>query len=473
DFRDDPTDGCDFVGNTGCPGVSPPFDYVPASDAVYQRRLTDIATQITDDLHSPDLLLTQEAEDQDICHVAAGTLVCGGAADGDGKPDTLQELSLAIGAAGGGTYDAAYDRNGADDRGIVSAVLYRSDRLSLVPASAADPVLGSAPAVQYRAPGLASNADVSNPKTLNAELPDDVDTSTGVDGVNVFTRAPQVAHFRVAAQAGSPDTYDLWAISNHFSSTPDARVGQRTEQAAYAAAIADAIAAADPDARIVVGGDLNVFPRPDDPFAPGDPLFPSDQLAPLYESGLANLWDDLVADVPSAAYSYTFQGQAQTLDQLFVNGALHGDLVEVRAAHVNAGWPADHGGDGARGLSDHDPQVARFASRASLSVADTSLVEGNSGRRDAVFTVNFSRPLGQDITVCLVPFGITAFPIVDFDLQLPCGTLAAGDTAIDLGIPVRGDRQRERDETFGVVALATGGVRHDDPLATATIVNDD
>ena len=473
DFRDDPTDGCDFVGNPGCPGVSPPFDYVPASDAVYQQRLTDIAAQVTDDLHSPDLLLTQEAEDQDICHVADGALVCGGASDGDGKPDTLQELALAIATAGGGTYDAAYDRDGADDRGIVSAVLYRTDRLSLVAASDADPVLGSAPVVQYRAPGLASNADVSNPKTLNAVLPADVDRTTGVDGVNVFTRAPQVAHFRVAAEPGSSDTYDLWAISNHFSSTPDARVGQRTEQAAYAAAIADAIAAADPHARIVVGGDLNVFPRPDDPFAPGDQLFPSDQLAPLYEAGLANLWDDLVADVPSAAYSYTFQGQAQTLDQLFVNDPLHSDLVEVRAAHVNAGWPADHDGDGARGLSDHDPQVARFSSRARLTVADTSVVEGDSGRRDAVFTVAFSRPLGHDITVCLVPVGITALPVVDFDLRLPCGTLAAGDTAIDLGIPVRGDRQRERDETFAVVALATGGVRHEDPLATATIVNDD
>jgi uncharacterized protein len=473
DFRDDPTDGCDFVGNSGCPGVSPPFDYVPASDAVYQRRLTDIATQITDDLHSPDLLLTQEAEDQDICHVSGRTLVCGGASDGDGKPDTLQELTLAIALAGGGTYDAAYDRDGADDRGIVSAVMYRTDRLSLVPASADDQVLGSAPAVQYRAPGLESNADVSNPKTLNAELPADVDRSTGVDGVNVFTRAPQVAHFRVAAQPGSTDTYDLWAISNHFSSTPDARVGQRTEQAAYAAAIAAAVAAADPDARIVIGGDLNVFPRPDDPFAPGDPLFPSDQLAPLYDASLANLWEDLVADVPSAAYSYTFQGQAQTLDQLFVNEALHGDLVQVRAAHVNAGWPADHDGDGARGLSDHDPQVARFSSRARLSVADTSVVEGNTGRRDAVFTVAFSRPLGQDIPVCLVPVGITALPVLDFDVRLPCGTLAAGDTSIDLGIPVRGDRQRERDETFGVVALAGGGVRHDDPLATATILNDD
>ena len=473
DFRDDPTDGCDFVGNPGCPGVDPPFDYVPASDAVYRQRLTDIATQVTDDLHSPDLLLTQEAEDQDICHVAGGALTCGGEADGDGKPDTLQELALAIGAAGGGTYDAAYDRDGADDRGIVSAVLYRTDRLSLAEPSADDPVLGSAPAVEYRAPGLPSNADISNPKTLNAELPADVDTSTGVDGDNVYTRAPQVAHFHVAAEPGSTDTYDLWAVSNHFSSTPDARVGQRTEQAAYAAAIAGAIAAADPDARIVVGGDLNVFPRPDDPFAPGDPLFPSDQLAPLYEAGLANLWDDLVADVPSAAYSYTFQGQAQTLDQLFVNEALHGDLVQVRAAHVNAGWPADHPGDGARGLSDHDPQVARFSSRASLTVADTSVVEGDSGRRDAVFTVAFSRPLGHDITVCLLPFSMTARLGQDFDADLRCDTLAAGETAIDLGVPVRGDRRPEPDETFGVIAVATGGVRHDDPLATGTIVNDD
>ena len=36
DYRDDPYDGCDFTGNTGCPGVSPPFNYVPASDADYE-----------------------------------------------------------------------------------------------------------------------------------------------------------------------------------------------------------------------------------------------------------------------------------------------------------------------------------------------------------------------------------------------------------------------------------------------------
>jgi predicted extracellular nuclease len=473
DFRDDPTDGCDFAGNLGCPGVDPPFDYVPASQDVYDQRLIDIAAQITDDLHSPDILLTQEAEDQDICSVVDGSLACGGDGDGDGKPDTLQELALAIAAAGGGDYDAAYDRDGADDRGIVSAFLFRTDRVSLAEPTADDPVLGATPAVDYRAPGLDSNTDVSNPKVLNAELPADVDRSTGIDGSNVFTRAPQVARFVVAAAPGSADTFDLWAVSNHFSSGPDGRVGQRTEQAAYNAAIVAAIEAGHPGTRVATGGDLNVFPRPDDPFAPGDALFPSDQLGPLYEGGLHNLWDDLVADVPAAAYSYTFQGQAQTLDQLFVNDALHADLVQIRAAHVNAGWPADHPGDGPRGLSDHDPQVARFASRAALTVGDVSVDEGDRGTTDATFTATLSRPVGVDVPVCAVPAGGTALPLLDYRLTVACGTIAAGEASVDLVVEVRGDRRPEDDETFHLFALAGGGVRVDNPVATATIIDDD
>ncbi|HET9608388.1 MAG TPA: hypothetical protein VFP06_02200, partial [Acidimicrobiales bacterium] len=473
DFRDDPTDGCDFAGNPGCPGVSPPFDYVPASQQAYEQRLVDMADQITDDLHSPDILLTQEGEDQDICSVTGAALTCGGAGDGDGKPDTLQELALAIAAAGGGDYDAAYDRDGADDRGIVSAFLYRTDRVSLPAPADDDPVLGADPAVDYRAPGLPGNADVANPKALNAELPADVDTSTGVDGDAVYTRAPQVARFAVAAAPGSADTFDVWAVSNHFSSGPDARVGQRTEQSAYLAAIAGAITEGHPGTRIAIGGDLNVFPRPDDPYAPGDPLFPTDQLGPLYEAGLHNLWDVLVDEVPSSAYSYTFQGQAQTLDQIFVNDPLRADLVEVRSAHANAGWPADFDGDGARGLSDHDPQVARFTSRPRLTVADVAVDEGDRAWTDATFTATLSRPTAGDVTVCVAPLGGTALPMLDYRVTIVCDTIAAGDTAVDLVIPVRGDRRPEPDETFDLYALATGGVLVDNPVATGTIVDDD
>jgi uncharacterized protein len=361
DLRDDPFDDCDFRDDTGCPGVRPPFDYVPADQATYQDHLRGIALQIVNDLHSPDILLVQEAEDQDICTVTGAGLSCGTTDNADGKPDTLQELALTIAAAGGPAYDAAYDRDGADDRGIVSAFLFRSDRVELVAPEAGHPVLGSAPQLDYRGTPLEYNDDVQNPKALNADLPEDVDTSTGTDGDNVFTRAPQVGLFRLwRTQKGRGDSIELYAISNHFSSTPDQRVGQRREQAAYNAAIVAAVQERDAGARIVSGGDFNVFPRPDDPFAPGQTGYPSDQLAPLYEQGLENLFDDLVAEAPSSAYSYVFQGQAQTLDQQFVTDALHRELVQVRVAHINADWPADYPGDGPRGVSDHDPLVARF-----------------------------------------------------------------------------------------------------------------
>ena len=359
DRRNDPFDGCDFTTDSGCPGVRPPFDYVPADQPTYQAHLNGIADQIVHDLHSPDLILVQEAEDQDICLVVDGELVCDFSTnDADGKPDTLQELALAIEETDGPPYDATYDRDGADDRGIVSAFLYRTDRVELVPNDANDPVLGSSPTVEYRGDPLTYNTDVQNPKTLNADLPSDVDLSTGVDGSNVFTRPPQVGLFRIwQNELGEGTPFVLYAVSNHFSSTPDARVGQRTEQAAYDAAIVEALQGTDADVRVAVGGDFNVYPRPDDPFAPSHPLFPSDQLGPLYDQGLENLWDVLVEDVPVSAYSYEFQGQTQTLDQTFLTPSLFRDIVTVRSAHINADWPAAFDGDGARGESDHDPLV--------------------------------------------------------------------------------------------------------------------
>jgi predicted extracellular nuclease len=470
DFRDDPFDGCDFTGNTGCPGVSPPFDYVPATAAEYQEKLANLAGQIVTDLHSPDVILAQEAEDQDICTVSGADLVCGDTDNADGRPDTLQELALTVAARGGPAYAAAYDRTGADARGITAAFLYRTDRLTPAAATADDPILGAAPQLNYRGTPLASNADVSNPKALNAVLPADVDRSTGVDGTNVFTRAPQVALFDVKAAPGATEHFQLWAISNHYSSGPDSRVGQRTEQAAYGAAIATAIEDTHAHARIAYGGDLNVFPRPDDPV----PANPGDQLGPLYEAGLHNLWDDLAADAPTSAYSYVFDGSAQTLDNLFVNDALHGDLIEMRAAHINADWAAADEANGTRGSSDHDPQVARFQSRAALSIADASVVEGDRGFTSLDFPVSLSRPLSRPLTVCATALPGSAWPVTDFEPQLDCRVIAAGATGTVVTVRVRGDRWREADEKLTVaIAGLPPIVRLTDPTATGTIKNDD
>jgi predicted extracellular nuclease len=50
----------------------------------------------------------------------------------------------------------------------------------------------------------------------------------------------------------------------------------------------------------------------------------------------------------------------QTLDQMFVNQPMLADLWQFRIAHINSDFPADYAGDGARGTSDHDPNVAIF-----------------------------------------------------------------------------------------------------------------
>jgi hypothetical protein len=402
DFRDSPDSGCDFVGNPGCFGdggsVTPPFDYVPGSDAEYQDRLQRMAEQIRLDLHSPDIVLAQETEAQDVCTVAeswtptpghgADRLDCDltdpGEANArrDGRPDSLQELALVIAEQGGPAYAAAFDLDSGDLRGITTAYLYRTDRVQLLPPAAGDPVLGADPQLGYPGEPLAFNADVDNPKALNAALPEDVaqtcsgSGATACDGVNVFSRAPQVALFRVwRGEIGVSTWTDLYLVNNHHSAGPENRVRQRTEQATYNAAIAQALLAADPHARVLVGGDLNVFPRPDDPYPPGAPIpgigqGPSDQLRGLYDSPLTNLYDPLLQRYPASTYTFGFQGQAQTLDHLWVSPRLSAELVDVRSAKINVDWPADAAGQppayGRFGVSDHDPAAARFAATATF-----------------------------------------------------------------------------------------------------------
>ena len=163
-------------------------------------------------------------------------------------------------------------------------------------------------------------------------------------------------------------------------------------------------------------------------------------------------------------------GHAQTLDHLFVNGAIYAHGA-VRAAHINADWPAEFTGDGSRGSSDHDPQVARFRSRASLSVADSTVVEGDQGTRQLTFTATVSRPLSQPVLLCAATVGVTARAGSDFDSYAGCKLLAAGQTAVAFPVTVRGDRKREADERLTL--LVAGCQACDWPTARNGNITDD
>ncbi len=433
DYRDNPFSGCDFAGDSGCPAVAPfldavksPFNYVPADEAAYEARVHDIALQIVNDLHSPDILMVQEVENQDICSVSAGALTCGATDNADGKPDVLQDLALEVASLGGPAYDAAFDRDSSDLRGIAPAYLYRTDRVELLPA-AGDPVLGESPAIGTYTP-VPYDSQVSNPKTLNAELPAGI---SACETSWVFPRAPDVALFRVwATGVGSGNYADVYTINNHFKSGPDTCVAHRTEQAQYDAALVQYIETAVPGARVVVAGDLNVYPRPDDPFAPIG-AGGSDQLGSLYAPslGLTNLWSVLLGQTPAAAYSYVYLGQAQTLDQMFVNGPMSDTLQDFRIAHINSDFPADYAGDVARGTSDHDPNVATFllypfgGFRSPIAAPPTL----NALKAGAAVPVKFS--LGGNQGLAILAPGYPQSQQIDCSTLVPQGSPAATTAA--------------------------------------------
>ena len=67
----------------------------------------------------------------------------------------------------------------------------------------------------------------------------------------------------------------------------------------------------------------------------------------------------MLAQNPSSAYSYVFEGQAQDLDHQFVTPSFYGRLEAVHEAHVNSDWSRVPGSN--RGTSDHDPMVSQYA----------------------------------------------------------------------------------------------------------------
>ncbi|MCE9616220.1 MAG: endonuclease/exonuclease/phosphatase family protein [Lentisphaerae bacterium] len=351
DFRDDPFDEQDFFEPLA-PGQDPAMrrlqNYVPSSGEAYVRRLRGLAAQMVQDLECPDVMLVQEVEDQDIGSMLDGTLQVGTVNNRDGRLDVLQELAAEIVRLGGPLYASAADRAGADERGIVCAMLYRTDRVRLSVVERGHPVLSAEPHTAYVGATLAYRYETANPRAVNG-----LHSEFGV----VHKRAVEVACFERApgTDLALPQGQRLYVLANHFQSQPGAHVGLRIEQARLAGAVAAAIAQYEPHAWIVVGGDLNTFPRPDEP-VPGTP---ADQLGALYDAGLANLYDTQLLRQPAGAYTYVYQGEAGTLDHLFVSTNLLAHLVSVNPLHINADYSPDPRIANRR-CSDHDPVLAVF-----------------------------------------------------------------------------------------------------------------
>ncbi|GAB4524533.1 MAG: hypothetical protein Fur0018_08190 [Anaerolineales bacterium] len=155
------------------------------------------------------------------------------------------------------------------------------------------------------------------------------------------SRPPLMLHVRIGNR-------EVYVINNHFTSMSggvEATEPRRNAQAAWNVQLVQQVQAQNPDAWIVVLGDLNSF-------------YDALPLDTLRAAGLQHVFESL----PEVErYTYIYQGEAQTLDHMLVTPPMWAALARVEVLHVNADYTLPNPQDTSpRRKSDHDPVVAVF-----------------------------------------------------------------------------------------------------------------
>ncbi|MEB3310094.1 MAG: choice-of-anchor I family protein [Snowella sp.] len=292
-----------------------------------QSRFEAIAAAIVTNLKSPDIISLEEIQDNN-----------GATNDGTITADqTYGQLIAAIAAAGGPTYsyrqiDPVNNQDGGQTGGNIRVgFLFNDARVDFVDrgentvdrsttgVTVTDSNNDGKPDLSL-SPGRIVDNNLSNGDTFNA------------------SRKPLVGEFTFNGET-------VFVIGNHFNSKGGdqplfGRVQppeqftevQRNLQAQAVADFVTNLKTADPNAKIVVLGDLNDFEF-------------SQPLSILEGSGLTNLIETLPAN---ERYTYNFEGNAQTLDQILVSHNLAAN-AQYDVVRINSEFSDQ--------LSDHDPSI--------------------------------------------------------------------------------------------------------------------
>jgi uncharacterized protein len=313
-----------------------------------------LAHILVDNLRAPDIVALEEVQDDN------------GAVD-DGTVDsnvTLDTLVAAIESVGGPHYEYRYiapvnDQDGGEPGGNIRvAYLFRTDR--------------GVAFVDRPGAGSTTPNDVvgTGADTHLAFSPGRIDPASTAW---TSSRKPLAAEFTY-------NGHRLFAIANHFNSKggDDPLFGrfqppvnssevQRHKQAHEVADFVGRITTADPNADVVVLGDLNDFQF-------------SDTVSILESAGL----HDLVKTLPeNEQYTYDFDGNSQAIDHILLGGNLFAHApFAYDAVHVNAEFP-NH-------ASDHDPQVVLLTLPAATISATRAPAANTAGWNATDVTVTFA-----------------------------------------------------------------------------------
>ena len=136
----------------------------------------------------------------------------------------------------------------------------------------------------------------------------------------------------------------------------------------------------------------------------------------------------------------------------------------VRLSNAVDGTITDAEGTGT--ISDNDPIP-------SLSIADLTTAETNSGTKSNTFTVTLSAASGREVKVDFATSNGTATAPTDYTATAGTLTFAAGETSKPITVVTRGDTVDETNETFTVTLSDPVNATIADASATGTITDDD
>jgi hypothetical protein len=285
-------------------------DFVPASPEIYALRLRKMSEQIRVNLEAPDIIALQEMENVRV----------------------LTDLALQIHLDDPSLTYATCLLEGADDRGIDNAFLWRTDRVNLLSC--------------YQMPG-STTARVS----VGAGL--------------LFDRPPLVLEVQLLA---GDQFFPLTLIGLHNKSlsgaTTETVQNERLDQAVYIADYVQGLLDADPDARVVVLGDFNTFEVSDGLVdVAGVIAGTHDPAQALLSPETDSLQPDLINQVlripEEDRYSFIFNSTVQVLDHIMTSPALDACVTDAQFSRGNADalyiWETED--NGALRSSDHDGLV--------------------------------------------------------------------------------------------------------------------
>lgn len=180
-------------------------------------------------------------------------------------------------------------------------------------------------------------------------------------------------------------------------------------------------------------------------------------------AGTAVALEDYVAQ--SGTLTFTPGGAKSQLITVQVNGDTKVESDEtfiVRLSHAVGGFIGS--GDGIGTIKNDD---------VDLSINDLTVIEGDSGTKNAVFTVTAFGSTERTVTVNWVTVDGTALAGSDYQASAGAVSFAPGGGTANVTVPILGDVFNEPNETFSVVLVSPSGGRLAKGTGVATIIDND